>query len=133
MRSLYNYTLVAYAFTTNERALVVDADDLIASVDDPNGELRDMVEYVDLLMICFIDSTHSQFKWKRASVANILQRRKMRKLSTFLEVFVPTLEDPLPADSRVKHCMGIVDSFGAPVYELFTGNTSKNVIVRHRK
>lgn len=131
MRTLFNYTLVSYVFSTNERALVVDAEDLIESADDVDGELRDLVEYVNLLMICYVDSDHSQFRWKRATVANILQRRKMRKLSTFLEVFVPSLEDPLPSEKRLKYTMSMVDSFGAHAYELFTGSNAKNVVVRH--
>lgn len=133
MRSLFGYAMVAHVFTTNERALIVDADDFIQAVDSPDGDMRDLIEFVDLLMICHVEPDHVQFKWKRSTVANILQRRKMRKLATFLEVFVKSLPTPLPEEDRVKNCMKVVDSFGAHVYELFTGSNSKSVIVRHSK
>ncbi len=133
MRTLFGYTMVSYVFTTQNRAIVVDAEDLIQCVDEPEGDLRDLIEHVDLLMICHIEPDHVQFKWKKSSVANILQRRKIRKLSTFLEIFVPNLADPLPEKARISHCMKMVDSFGVHAYELFTGSRAKNVIVRHRR
>ena len=133
MRTLFGYTMTSFVFSTKERALVVDADDLIECVEDPQGDKRDLIEYVDLLMICHVAADHVQFKWKRSSIANILQRRKVRKLSTFLEIFVPTLANPLPDKARVSSTMSMIDSFGTHAYELFTGGRSKNVIVRHRR
>jgi len=133
MRTLFGYTMTSFVFSTKERAIVVDADDLIECVESVNGDLRDLVEYVDLLMICHVAPDHVQFKWKRSAVANILQRRKMRKLATFLEIFTPAIANPLPDKARVSSTMSMIDSFGAHVYELFTGGRSKNVIVRHKK
>jgi len=133
MRTLFFYVMATYVFTTGERAYVADAEDLILSVDDHDSNTRDIVEFADLLMICHCEPEYPAFKWKRAAIANILHRRKFRKLSTFVDLFAPTIPDPLPKKERIGIAKRITDSFGASVYDLYEGDESKHLIVRTKK
>lgn len=132
MRSLFSYVMASYIFTTNERAIIVDVDDLIQAVDEPDGELRDIIEFAELLMVCYCDPHNPQLKFKRGAVASIFHRRKQRRLATMVDLFVGSIPDPITEEKRVSTIMRLTDSFGESVHELFTGPTSKHVIVRSK-
>jgi hypothetical protein len=133
MRSLFFYAMASYVFTTGERAYVADVEDLIVAAEEPDSNTRDIVEFADLLMICYCDPDYPQFKWRRGAVANILQRRKFRRLATFVDVFSISIPEPLPKEDRYTIARTVIDSFGANVYDLFTGEDSKHLIVRPEK
>lgn len=130
IRNLYSYVMATYVFTTGERACIADADDLIVAADQPDSNIRDIIEYADLLLICHCEPEYPQFKWKKAAIANILHRRKFRKLSTIIEVFTTHIPTPLPKSERKAIAKTVSDSFGASVYDLFTGENHKHLIVR---
>lgn len=133
VRNLYSFVMATYVFTTGERACMADADDLIMAADDPQSNIRDIIEFADLLLVCHCEPEYPQFKWKKAAIANILHRRKFRNLSTIVEVFTPTIPSPLSKAERKGIAKSITDSFGASVHDLFTGRDHKHLIVRTAK
>lgn len=130
MRSLFGYVLASYVFTTKERAIAVDVDDLIEAVDDPEGEKRDIIEHADLLLVNYCDPDNPQLKWKKGAIANILQRRKYKKLATTVNVFVRNIPNKMDSAKALELSESIIEMFGATSYELFTSQDSKRVVVR---
>ena len=130
MRTLFGYVLASYVLTTRERAVSVDVDDLCLAVDDPDGEMRDIVEHADLLLINYCDPANPHLKWKRGAIANILQRRKYKKLSTVINLFVRNLPNKMSSDLALEFTKGVIDIFGDTSYELFVAQDSKRVVVR---
>ena len=130
MRVLFGYVLASYVFTTGERAIAVDVDDLTNAVDEPEGEKRDIIEHADLLLINYCDPANPQLKWKRGSIANILQRRKYNRLSTIVNVFVRNIPEKMDSTKALKLSEAIIEMFGETSYELFISQDSKRVIVR---
>lgn len=130
IRNLYSFAMATYVFTTGERACIADADDLIHAVDNPDSNTRDIIEYADLLLVCHCDPEYPGLKFKKAAIANILHRRKFRKLSTVVEVFTPIIPSPISKTDRTNLAKTLTDSFGETTYDLFTGRTHKHLIVR---
>ena len=130
VRRLFDYIMSSYVFTTQERALSVDVDDLLEAVDIPDGEKRDIIEHADLLLVNYCDPNNTNLKWKRGAVANIFQRRKGRSLSTVVNLFVRSIPDKMDSEKALEMARGLVDIFGESVYELFTTNDSKRVVIR---
>lgn len=133
MRTLFAYVMSSYVFTTGNRAIMCDVDDLLEAVEDLQGDKRDIIEHADLLLISYADPSNQHLKWRKGSIANILQRRKFRRLSTFMDIFVPSIPKSIDEVERFNLSKAIVDSFGESVFELFTGDSAKNVVVRHMK
>jgi hypothetical protein len=130
VRTLFGYVLASYVFTTKERAVAVDVDDLTTAIDDPEGEKRDIIEHADLLLINHCDPNNPHLKWKKGAIANILQRRKYRKLSTIINVFVRNIPEKMDSAKALKFAEAIIDTFGETSYELFTAQDSKRVVIR---
>jgi hypothetical protein len=130
IRNLFGYVLASYVFTTNERAIAVDVDDLTSAVDDPDGEKRDIIEYADLLLINYCDPANPQLKWKKGAIANILQRRKYRGLSTIANVFIRNIPEKMDKKKALKFTETLIEMFGETCYELFTSDDSKRVVIR---
>lgn len=130
VRRLFDYVLASYVFTTGDRAIAVDVDDLIEAADDPEGEKRDIIEYADLLLINYCDPNNPQLKWKRGSIVNILHRRKHKELATMFNLFVREIPNKMDSAMAMQLTRGIVDVFGETAYELFTDRYSKRVVVR---
>ena len=130
MRTLFGYVLASYVFTTKERAIAVDVDDLTTAVDEPDGEKRDIIEHADLLLINYCDPANPQLKWKRGAIANILQRRKYKGLATIVSVFVRNVPEKMDSAKALQFAESIIEMFGETSYELFTAQDSKRVVVR---
>lgn len=130
IRSLFGYVLASYVFTTKERAIAVDVDDLISAVDDPEGEKRDIIEYADLLLVNYCDPDNPQLKWRKGAISNILHRRKYKGLATIVNVFVYTIPKKMDAAKALELSEALIDMFGATSYELFTSQDSKRVVIR---
>jgi hypothetical protein len=130
MRMLFGYVLASYVFTTKERAIAVDVDDLTNAVDEPEGYKRDIIEYADLLLINYCDPDNPHLKWKKGAISNILQRRKYYKLSTVMSLFVRNLPSKMDSRAALKYTEMVMDIFGESSYELFTDPHSKRVVVR---
>jgi hypothetical protein len=130
IRSLFGYVLASYVFTTQGRAISVDVDDLTTAIDEPDGDKRDIIEYADLLLINYCDPDNPHLKWKKGAIANILQRRKYKKLSTVLNVFSRKIPDKMDSAKALKMTERVTDMFGETSYELFTDQDSKRVLIR---
>jgi len=130
MRVLFSYVLASYVFTTGERAIAVDVDDLTKAVDEPEGEKRDIIEHADLLLVNYCDPANPQLKWKRGAIANIFQRRKYNKLSTIVNVFVRNVPEKMDSTKALELSETIIEMFGETSYELFISQDSKRVVVR---
>jgi len=130
MRSLFGYVLASYVYTTQDRAIAVDVDDLTKAIDDPEGDKRDIIEHADLLLINYCDPDNPHLKWKKGAIANILQRRKYNKLSTVLNVFVRNIPDKMSSAKALAMTRRVTDMFGETSYELFTDQDSKRVLIR---
>jgi hypothetical protein len=122
--------LASYVFTTNGRAIAVDVDDLTSAVDEPDGYLRDIIEHADLLLVNYCDPDNPQLKWKKGSIANILQRRKYNKLATVVNVFVRNIPSKMDRLRALKLSESVIEMFGETSYELFTTQDSKRVVIR---
>lgn len=133
IRTLFGYVLASYVFTTQERAISVDVDDLTEAIDNPEGEKRDIIEYADLLLVNYCDPDNPQLKWKKGAIANIFHRRKYRGLSTVVNVFVRNIPDKMDSEKALKVSETIIEMFGETCYELFTSEDSKRVVVRPRE
>lgn len=133
MRTLFGYVLSSYVLTTRERAVAVDVDDLCQAVDEPDGDMRDIIEHADLLLINYCDPANPQLKWKRGAIANILQKRKYRKLATVVNLFVYNLPVKMSSDLALEFTKSVIDLFGETSYELFVSEDSKRVVVRQEK
>lgn len=133
MRTLFGYVLSSYVLTTRERAVAVDVDDLCQAVDEPDGDMRDIIEHADLLLINYCDPANPQLKWKRGAIANILQKRKYRKLATVVNLFVYNLPAKMSSDLALEFTKSVIDLFGETSYELFVSEDSKRVVVRQEK
>jgi hypothetical protein len=129
MRSLYPYVMATYVLTTSDRAIIADVDDLIVATDDHTGVMRDTIEYSNLLLIPYADPNNSLLKYRRGTITNIMQRRKANKRATVVDLYINDLRG-VNAKGRFKHCLKLVDSFGQPVFELFTGDEAKHVVVK---
>ena len=130
IRTLFGYVLASYVFTTKERAIAVDVDDLTEAVDDPEGEKRDIIEHADLLLVHYCDPDNPHLKWKKGAIANILQRRKYNHLATVVNVFVRNLPEKMDSARALKLSETIIEMFGETSYELFTAQDSKRVVIR---
>lgn len=130
VRSLFGYVLASYVFTTQNRAISVDVDDLTSAIDDPDGYKRDIIEYADLLLVNYCDPDNPHLKWKKGAIANILQRRKYKKLSTVVNVFVRNIPDKMDSAKALRMSARVTDMFGETSYELFTDQDSKRVLIR---
>jgi hypothetical protein len=133
IRTLFGYVLASYVFTTKERAIAVDVDDLTNAIEDPEGDMRDIIEHADLLLVNYCDPANPQLKWKRGAIANILHRRKYRKLATIVNVFVRNIPDKMDSAKALKLSEAIIEMFGETTYELFTSQDSKRVVIRPDK
>lgn len=130
VRLLFDFVLASYVFTTGDRAIAVDVDDLTEAVDDPDGEKRDIIEHADLLLVNYCDPNNPHLKWKKGAISNILHRRKYKRLATMFNLFVRDLPDKMDSTKAIDLTRGIVDIFGDTTYELFTDVNSKRVVVR---
>lgn len=130
VRRLFDYVLACYVFTTDDRAIAVDVDDLIVAADDPEGEKRDIIEHADLLLINYCDPNNPQLKWKRGSIVNILHRRKHRGLATMFNLFVREIPRKMDSSKAIEMTKGVADVFGETAFELFTDANSKRVVIR---
>jgi hypothetical protein len=130
MRSLFGYVLASYVFTTHERAIAVDVDDLLMAVEEPDGEMRDIIEFANLLLINYCDPANPHLKWKKGAIANILHRRKYNKLATVVNVFIRNIPDKMDEAKALSLSQSIIEMFGETCYELFTSEDSKRVVVR---
>ena len=130
IRSLFDYVLASYVFTTGNRAIAVDVDDLIQAVDDPDGEKRDIIEFAELLLISYCDPNNQYLKWKKGAIVNILHRRKYNRLATVFNLFVREIPAKMDSTRAMALTKGVVDIFGFTAYELFTDTNSKRVVVR---
>jgi hypothetical protein len=130
IRVLFGYVLASYVFTARERAIAVDVDDLTNAVEYPDGDRRDIIEHADLLLINYCDPANPQLKWKKGSIANILHRRKYKRLATVVNVFVRNLPDKMDSKRALKFSESVIDMFGETSYELFTSEDSKRVVIR---
>lgn len=130
IRTLFGYVLASYVFTTKERAIAVDVDDLTSAIEEPDGEKRDIIEHADLLLVNYCDPANPQLKWKKGAISNILHRRKYRKLATVVDVFVRNIPSKMDSAKALKMSESIIEMFGETSYELFTSQDSKRVIIR---
>lgn len=130
VRNLFEYVLASYVFTTGNRAIAVDVDDLIEAVDNPEGEKRDIIEFAELLLINYCDPSNTHLKFKRGGIANILHRRKHRRFATVFNLFVKKIPDKMNSSTALSLSRGITDVFGDSTFELFTDTNSKRVVVR---
>lgn len=133
VRTLFGYVLASYVFTTKERAIAVDVDDLTSAIDEPDGEKRDIIEHADLLLVNYCDPDNPQLKWKKGAISNILHRRKYRKLATTVNVFVRNIPEKMDSAKALKLSESIIEMFGETSYELFTSEDSKRVVIRPDK
>ena len=130
VRRLFDYVLACYVFTTEDRAISVDVDDLIIAANDPEGEKRDIIEHANLLLINYCDPNNPQLGWRRGSIVNILHRRKHKGLATMFNLFVREIPKKMDSSKALELTRGIVDVFGGTAYELFTDKNSKRVVIR---
>ena len=130
VRTLFDFVLASYVFTTGDRAIAVDVDDLTEAIDNPDGDKRDIIEFAELLLINYCDPNNPHLKWKKGAIANILHRRKYRRFSTMFNLFVRKVPDKMNSSKAVELTKGVVDIFGDTVYELFTDKNSKRVVIR---
>jgi hypothetical protein len=133
LRTLFGYVLASYVFTTGERAISVDVDDLTSAVEEPDGEKRDIIEHADLLLVNYCDPDNPQLKWKKGAISNILHRRKYNKLSTIVGVFVRNIPSKMDSAKALKLSESIIEMFGETSYELFIAQDSKRVVIRTDK
>lgn len=130
VRTLFDFVLASYVFTTGNRAIAVDVDDLTQAVDDPDGDKRDIIEFAELLLINYCDPNNPHLKWKKGAIANILHRRKHRRFATMFNLFVREIPKKMDSNKAMALARGIVDVFGDTAYELFTDVNSKRVVLR---
>ncbi len=129
VRRLFDYVLASYVFTTGNRAIAVDVDDLTEAIDEPDGEKRDIIEHSDLLLINYCDPANPELKWKKGAIANILHRRKYREYATMFNLFVRSIPEKIDSHTALEITTGIVDIFGYTTYELFSDVNSKRVVI----
>lgn len=130
IRTLYGYVLASYVLSTSERAIAVDVDDLTEAVDEPDGEKRDIIEFADLLLVNYCDPNNPHLKWKKGAIANIFQRRKYNQLATMVNLFVRNIPEKMDSTKALEFTEALIDIFGETIYELFTAQDSKRVVIR---
>ena len=130
MRQLFDFVLASYVFTTGQRAIAVDVDDLTEAVDNPEGDKRDIIEFAELLLVNYCDPNNPHLKWKKGAISNIFHRRKYNRYATMFNLFVREIPDKMDSSRAIQLTKGVVDVFGDTSYELFTDVNSKRVVIR---
>jgi hypothetical protein len=126
LRELYIWLSAAWVCTTGSRVCIADVDYLIDAILH-SEEKRDTIEHSDLLILPYIDPSHSFLPRLKGAIASILQRRKIRRLPTITDLFIKNsaqLEKTFLEESE-----RLSDVFGDIVSELFSGTNAKYISV----
>lgn len=125
MRDLYLYVAATWICTTRLSVSIFSTEDIINAMFQ--SDIRDTMENTDLLIIPYSDATSPMFKNARATIGQVLQKRRLYKRATITDLYVSS------ADNLKKNIKDLtvrfMEIYGRKAFESFTKLNARTLIV----
>lgn len=125
MRDLYLYIAATWICTTRTSVSIFSTEDIIDAMFQ--ADIRDTMENTDLLIIPYSDATSPLFKNARATVGQVLQKRRIYKRATITDLCVSSADN---LKRNIKDLtVRFLEIYGRKAFESFTKRNARTLIV----